>query len=326
MSIKAIAGITESFDVEEQMQAAHPWEVSMRQMSLGKFHVWTEFLQVNGIILYREHWSNLTMITGATPEGYFVFGGPSEPEINVDWCGKELGKQRLAYAQCSTEIDLIIPNGSDHCALLVPKDLLLQHLDEASREILLAHRHHIECNQESGNLLIGLIQHLLSKYSANCALLDEERVCKAIEMRLLEAITQLFRPESTVICSKLPAKRRLTFSRAIEYSETLDEICTVPELAAAVGSSQRVLELTFRETLGITPHKYLHWQRLNLVRRELTNTGPGTSSVTGIAERWGYSELGRFAVEYKRLFGESPSTSLNAARRKVPRNLRDSLL
>lgn len=296
MSVKAIAGIAETFDVEEQMQAAQPWEVIIRQMSPGKLHVWTEFLQVNGIILYREHWSNLAMITGATPEGYFVFGGPSVPEINVDWCGKELGKQRLAYAQCSTEIDLIIPDGSDHCALLVPKDLLLQHLDESSREIMLAHRHHIKCNQESGNLLIGLIQHLLNKYPANCSLLDEERVCKAIETQLLEAITQLFRPESTVIYRKSPAKRRLTFSRAIEYCETLDEVCTVSDFAAAVGISQRVLELAFHETLGITPLKYLHRQRLNLVRRELINTGPGTSTVTKIAERWGYSELGRFAV------------------------------
>jgi len=326
MTIKAIAGITETFDVEEQMQAAQPWEVSIRQMSPGKLHVWTQFLQVNSIILYREHWSNLVMITGATPEGYFVFGGPSVPEINVDWCGKELGKQRLAYAQCSTEIDLIIPNGSDHCALLVPKELLLQHLDEASRAILLAHRHHIECNRESGNLLIALIQHLLNKYPANCSLLDKERVCKAIETQLLEAITQLFRPESTVIYSKSPVKRRLIFSRAIEYSETLDEVCTVSELAAAVDISQRVLELAFHEALGVTPLKYLHWQRLNLVRRELINTDPGISTVTEVAGRWGFSELGRFAVEYKRLFHESPSTTLNAARHKVPRNFLDSLL
>jgi len=259
-------------------------------------------------------WSHLTTVTGATPEGYFMFGGSSVPENKLDWCGKVLGKQRLGYAQCSTEIDLVIPDGSEHCALLVPKDFLLQHLNEASREILLAHRYHIECNQVSGNLLIGLILHLLDKYPANCSLLDEERVCKAIETQLLEAITQLFRPESAVTCSKPPAKRRQTFSRVIEYCETLDEICTVPELAAAVGISQRVLELAFHETLGITPLKYLHRQRLNLVRRELINTGPDTSTVTEVAGRWGYSELGRFAVEYKRLFCESPSTTLNAAR------------
>ena len=49
----------------------------------------------------------------------------------------------------------------------------------------------------------------------------------------------------------------------------------------------------------------------------LVSTHPG---------RWGFSELGRFAVEYKRLFGESPSTTLKTAAHTVPKPLADSLL
>ena len=326
MSIKAIAGRIEAYNIEEFIQANTLFDVIHRQMSPGKFHAWSEFIQVNGIILYRERWSHLTMVTGATPEGYFLFGGISVPGRNVGWCGGELSRQCLAYAPSSTEIDLIIPDGSDHCVLLVPKDLLLQHLDEETREVMLAHRYHIDCNQESGDMLIGLIQHLINKYPANCSLLDEERVCKAIEAQLLEAITQFLSPENSRIYCKSPAKRRQAFSRAIEYAESLDQPITVPKFAAVVGVSQRTLEMAFHEILDITPLQYLHWQRLDIAHRDLINADPSTSSVTEIAESWDYSELGRFAVEYKKLFSESPSTTLNAAKRPVSSAFLDKLL
>jgi hypothetical protein len=36
--------------------------------------------------------------------------------------------------------------------------------------------------------------------------------------------------------------------------------------------------------------------------------------------------MGRFAVDYKWLFGESPSTTLNASRRSIAKTLMGSLL
>ena len=327
MSVKASAGRIDSYDVDEHAQNVQPWEVILRQISPGKFHARMDFLQVNGIILYRERWSHLAMVTGATPEGYFLFGGPALPGNSVDWCGGEINRQCLAYESTSTEVDFIIPDRSDHYVLLVPNDLLLQHLDEELIATLLSHcRHHLACSQKSGNMLIGLIQRLINKYPANCKLLDEERLCKAIESQLLETLTQFLRPASTVIIGKSPAKRRLAFRRAIEYAESLKKPISVPEFAMAAGVSRRVLELAFQETLGSTPLQYLHRRRLNFVRRELLNAEPDASSVTEIATHWGFSELGRFAVEYKWLFGESPSTTLKTIKRSVPKSLMDSLL
>ncbi len=44
--------------------------------------------------------------------------------------------------------------------------------------------------------------------------------------------------------------------------------------------------------------------------RELLGTNQRESSVTDIAMRFGFAQLGKFSVEYRRTFGESPSTTL----------------
>ena len=85
----------------------------------------------------------------------------------------------------------------------------------------------------------------------------------------------------------------------------------MPEFAEAVGVSQRLLEIVFKERLGITQKRFSQYCRLGSARRELLNPGEKDFlTVTKAASRSGFSEMGRFAVEYKKLFGESPSQTL----------------
>jgi transcriptional regulator GlxA family with amidase domain len=53
--------------------------------------------------------------------------------------------------------------------------------------------------------------------------------------------------------------------------------------------------------------------RLAQARADLEAPGPNTS-VTNVAYDCGFSHLGRFAQEYARRFGESPSETLRRAR------------
>jgi AraC-like DNA-binding protein len=53
--------------------------------------------------------------------------------------------------------------------------------------------------------------------------------------------------------------------------------------------------------------------RLSQARRALMDTDSGLSTVTEIATGFGFLELGRFSVEYRRAFGESPSQTLQRA-------------
>jgi AraC-like DNA-binding protein len=82
------------------------------------------------------------------------------------------------------------------------------------------------------------------------------------------------------------------------------------EVCAAVGVSERTLRACCQEQLGMGPIHYLWLRRMYLARRALLSASSDGSTVTGIAADYGFWELGRFAVEYRALFGESPSLTL----------------
>ena len=98
------------------------------------------------------------------------------------------------------------------------------------------------------------------------------------------------------------------FRRLLE--ENPDQPLYIPDLAKAIRISARALRLCCQEHLGMSPKCYLMLRRMNLVRRTLRAAAPGAGSVTDIAMRYGFWPLGRFAVEYRRLFGELPSVTL----------------
>ena len=62
------------------------------------------------------------------------------------------------------------------------------------------------------------------------------------------------------------------------------------------------------------PKHYLLLRRMHLARHALRNATPEATTVTDVATQYGFWQLGRFAVEYQSLFGESPSATLHCPR------------
>jgi AraC-like DNA-binding protein len=98
------------------------------------------------------------------------------------------------------------------------------------------------------------------------------------------------------------------FRRLVEESE--EHPLYIPEICKAIRVSSRTLQVCCHEHLGMGPKHYLLLRRMHLARRALRRAQPDTVSVTEIATRHGFWQLGRFAVEYQSLFGESPSATL----------------
>jgi AraC-like DNA-binding protein/Tfp pilus assembly protein PilF/TolB-like protein len=84
---------------------------------------------------------------------------------------------------------------------------------------------------------------------------------------------------------------------------------SVTELAGAAGLSSRTLQRQFREFLGQTPRAALRDVRFENARRELLQGLPD-AKVMDVALRCGFPHFGRFSVDYRRRFGETPSQTL----------------
>ncbi|MGK7962620.1 helix-turn-helix domain-containing protein [Crocosphaera sp.] len=88
---------------------------------------------------------------------------------------------------------------------------------------------------------------------------------------------------------------------------------TVKELATVAQVSERTLRTTFNEYFGISPARYLKLRQLHQVHRALRATESKKVLISDIMAQYGVWELGRFAGQYRRLFGELPSQTLRHA-------------
>jgi len=84
---------------------------------------------------------------------------------------------------------------------------------------------------------------------------------------------------------------------------------SVTELAGVAGVSSRTLQRQFRIFLGKAPRAALRDIRFDSARRELLRGLPD-AKVTDVALRNGLAHCGRFSVEYRRRYGETPSQTL----------------
>ena len=82
------------------------------------------------------------------------------------------------------------------------------------------------------------------------------------------------------------------------------------EICAVLGVSERLLRSVCAEHLGMSPNSYLRLRRMSLVHRTLSRGDSETASVSEVARHYGFHNLGRFAAEYRALFGELPSSTL----------------
>ena len=91
----------------------------------------------------------------------------------------------------------------------------------------------------------------------------------------------------------------------------LDEPLHVSALCRALAVSERTLRKAFHKTYGLPPCRHLRMLRLSEARRALLSADCELTTVTAVAMCFGFVELGRFSVEYRQIFGESPSQTLH---------------
>lgn len=108
----------------------------------------------------------------------------------------------------------------------------------------------------------------------------------------------------------LPAQAILNKAMDLMYASP-DRRITIAELCRVAGVGATALNAAFHEICGEPPLKVVRLQRLMKVRNTLLHETPQRSAVKRVALSHGFTEAGRFAAEYQRLFGELPSDTLH---------------
>lgn len=95
----------------------------------------------------------------------------------------------------------------------------------------------------------------------------------------------------------------------------------ISDICDLLSIEPRELNRAFRAVHGCAPYRFFRRQRYDVARKELM-TGRKGASVSQIARRLGFTELGRFSVRYREYFAESPSITLAKALARRDRKAR----
>lgn len=152
---------------------------------------------------------------------------------------------------------------------------------------------------------------------------DAEKPILTDHQLLAERLVRLA-ANSLLVCAnhnyidELRAPTRFTGPRPIQIAlESLEadplSFATVGDLAEVVSLSVRALEDGFKRHVGTTPLQYQRRVRLRRAHDDLLEANPYDTTATAIAFKWGYNNYGRFAAEYRRIYGRTPLEDLKGS-------------
>jgi AraC-like DNA-binding protein len=146
------------------------------------------------------------------------------------------------------------------------------------------------------------------------ALLAQQDVVCAFETQLTEMMVRSLGQGEPVRLMTANLRQRTIIARFEEFMEMRrEQPVYLIEICKALGVSERTLRSACQEQFGLSPTRYLWLRRMYLARRRLFQAAAKSTSVTEVAMANGFWELGRFATEYRSLFGETPSMTLRRA-------------
>ena len=176
---------------------------------------------------------------------------------------------------------------------------------------------HCQDSAATGSLL-AVINEIAALAEKNPSFFENDHLKSGMEYSLLEAQIAVFGRTLDTPANEngrgktshsLIIKRSIEFLKANSYRPVhITDLCT------ALDVRMRTLYYAFQEFCGISPINFLRLLRFTKARKDLLDADPKRTSVTDVAARWHFWHFGRFSVEYKNLYGESPSATLGKAR------------
>ena len=281
-----------------------PYDFRLEKLSPGPLRIWVDFASSQGLALFTTVVDGSVRAECGSSSDVFFVGGCLAGGPVARWCGSPL----LATSVCiafGKSWDSVL-DGASCWGMFGPSDLAFDLANAAglSRESL-AIPGEWDIDPSRAAALSPRIRR-----SVRLSSLRGPRGQSTTDLSMEALLGEVF----ACLSGKKAApsnhsRRRAAVTRAVRLLHAKRGAICMPELARRVGVSQRTLEYGFRDYLALTPQRYARVHRLNGAYRDLAHTDK-LRSVKAVATSWGFSAHGRFALEYRQLFGESPRQTL----------------
>jgi AraC family ethanolamine operon transcriptional activator len=306
----------ESSDFEEMEQALSAWSHEYRQISPGAFHGSILHTQTGSLGILRNRWERAIHYRGTAPKGTIGLAISLAQTGDARWMGQRVGIDDMIVQRTGAEAEYLSAPLWDSVVFAVPEVELAQHiadlLQDDPEEVLQTHG--VICLKpqtaarlrRAGLVYLDTAARFLNSRSEPSPL---PQMAESAVRLIAHALASSHTPNRS---QKVLARRRQLISKAEEFCRHQpDQPLRIGELCREIGVSERTLRYTFRELTGQNASDYLMAQRLNRAHRALRHADPAEMLIKQIAYSNGFTHLGHFARNYKKLFAESPSQTLH---------------
>jgi AraC family ethanolamine operon transcriptional activator len=307
-------------DVDDQALSLSGWEQEYHQLSPGSYEGSVSWCSMKGIEFFVESSNQQLHQAGSIPAGTVAMALPLACEGQGWISGQPVGRDTMIVLTDKRPLDFRTPVTLSVAAIVVAMDDLLRYAGvfDCQGAITLP------------ALMAGHLRDCLTSVARSVAgeklALNHGNALAAFRNNLLSGFVNALggATASAQAPARSAAQHRRTVERAVQYMRShASEPIGVVDICQAVGVHSRVLQYCFNEVFGVTPVAYLRCLRLHQVRREIKESP--NESLGDIAARWGIWHLGRFASDYRRLFGELPSATARNASALAPGAARQGL-
>lgn len=157
--------------------------------------------------------------------------------------------------------------------------------------------------------LLHLHQAAVRIAEARSGALADREAAHGLEQQVIHALVESLSVRPVYEETEADRRHRGILARFEELLEA-EPPPSVTAISAALGVSQRMLRECCKKNLGMDPSRYRRLRGMQRAHRALRHENPDVASVSTVARRYGFRDLGRFATNYRALYGEPPSATL----------------
>lgn len=297
-------------DVQGMMKAVlRDWPQECIQLTPGPGDGEHQYIETDALRLDASRWSTGTLIRGEGAAQSVCIGLVDGDPSDIRFCGRPLAPLGVPMVQSGVEFEFSSPAATAALVLTIDQTAFNRHLHALwGMELTPSAAYALPlAGVAEGMAAVEKLKSMLRHLPGQSALRTSPRLAAlATEDILSGLLTAAQTPPLRILP---PYRHNLAREAAAMLRSSADPI-SIKGLCERLRISWRALDQGFQELYGVSPKTYMRISRLHHVRRELTAADPSGASVTDIAVGWGFFQLGRFSVDYKRLFGEKPSETL----------------